>query len=427
MTVHIVTDLSYGDSGKGTTVDYLTRQASSTLVVRHNGGPQAAHNVVTDDGVHHTFSQFGSGTLAGAKTFLSRFMLVNPLNMMREAERLATVGHADVWNRTFVDENCVLITPWHVAINRLHEQRRGDSRHGSCGQGVGVTMQQTIDMADLTVRVKHIRDTDLQSRLEALRAYLEKTHKLHEGDSPEWSAIEDQELSQHLVDRYREWIDRVQTAPSERLAVMINEHEQVIFEGAQGVLLDEWYGWHPYTTWSTCTHENALTLLKDVNHLHDVVRLGVIRAVTTRHGPGPHPTEDEHLSALWDEPHNGTGKYQGVFRVGPLDLVAHRYAVKVCAGVDKIVVTHLDKSKQWLWASRYGQIRDIPLGVQGDLELQQRITDQLATVKPVLTRGDTQDLLAAVEENLGPIAITSYGPAPRDKHIYAVDSIPATR
>jgi adenylosuccinate synthase len=72
----IVVGLAFGDCGKGSLVDYLTRSIGARTVVRFNGGPQAGHNVVTPAGRHHTFSQFGSGTLAGARTLLSRFMLI---------------------------------------------------------------------------------------------------------------------------------------------------------------------------------------------------------------------------------------------------------------------------------------------------------------------------------------------------------------
>lgn len=116
----------------------------------------------------------------------------------------------------------------------------------------------------------------------------------------------------------------------------------VVFEGAQGVLLDEWHGFHPYTTWSTTTFANAEALLAESGRSCPARRLGVVRAYTTRHGPGPHMTEDRELAALLPEPHNGTGAWQGAFRVGHFDAVAHAYAVEVCGGVDALALTHLD-------------------------------------------------------------------------------------
>lgn len=430
MTIYVVTDLSYGDSGKGTTVDFLSRQGKS-VVVRHNGGPQAQHNVITDGGQHHCFAQFGSGTLAGAKTFLSRFMLINPASMINEAEHLAALGYDDVWSRTFVDEDCKLITSWHVAVNRLRELSRGNSRHGSCGQGVGVCMEQDIDRPDLTVRVKDIGSPNFAARLDELRRFLyglaadvsgpSIIAELSDAEQSNWSVLDDDTLSEHFTSRCRDWVIRPHIVRSgdPMLRLMIHGHDNIIFEGAQGVLLDEWYGFHPYTTWSTTTHENALTLLKEAHYdVEDVTRLGVIRAVTTRHGPGPHPTEDVYLTAKWLERHNGTGRWQGPMRVGHLDLVAHRYAATVCGGVDKVVVTHLDCGDEWLYCEQYNQVRDIPVGVKGDLDTQARITNIVRSCTPQLVQaGGDADLLDAIEANLGPIGIMSYGPTAHEKHI----------
>jgi adenylosuccinate synthase len=116
--------LSFGDEAKGSIVDYLCRKATNPTVVRFNGGHQAAHNVVLPDGTHHTFSQFGSGTLAGARTHLSRFMLVEPLAMEREAEHLRQIGVADPYSLLTVDEECVVVTPFHRAANRIREAAR---------------------------------------------------------------------------------------------------------------------------------------------------------------------------------------------------------------------------------------------------------------------------------------------------------------
>src|SRR5581483_6075931 len=88
-----IADLGFGDAGKGTITDFLTRELAADLIVRYNGGPQAAHNVVTPDGKHHTFAQFGSGMLLPwTRTFLSRFMLINPLNMLKEEKHLREMG-----------------------------------------------------------------------------------------------------------------------------------------------------------------------------------------------------------------------------------------------------------------------------------------------------------------------------------------------
>ena len=91
--VILVSGLGFGDEGKGSIVDYLVRTKGAEVVVRFNGGAQAGHNVVTPEGLHHTFSQFGSGTFVpGVKTHLSRFMILNPLGMIREEEHLQALA-----------------------------------------------------------------------------------------------------------------------------------------------------------------------------------------------------------------------------------------------------------------------------------------------------------------------------------------------
>src|SRR3954452_5420312 len=128
----LTVDLGFGDAGKGSIVDFLARAHAAHTVVRYNGGAQAAHRVVTSSPSprEHVFAQFGSGTLAGAATHLSRFMLLDPLAMLEEARHLAALG-SDPLQRTTIDEGAPIITPFGRAINRLRELARGSQRHGS--------------------------------------------------------------------------------------------------------------------------------------------------------------------------------------------------------------------------------------------------------------------------------------------------------
>jgi adenylosuccinate synthase len=116
----------------------------------------------------------------------------------------------------------------------------------------------------------------------------------------------------------------------------------VVFEGAQGVLLDEWAGFHPYTTWSTCTFANALALLHAHRFDGEVTRFGVLRTYLVRHGAGPFPTEDKSLDAHLPEHHNEHGPWQGHVRRGWPDALLARYAARACGGVDALALTHLD-------------------------------------------------------------------------------------
>ena len=137
----LTVDLGFGDAGKGSIVDYLARRHDAHTVVRYNGGAQAGHRVVTPGAApqEHVFAQFGSGALAGAATHLSRFMLLDPLAMMVEAQHLRELGAPDPFAHTTIDAGALVITPFQRAANRLKELARGAGRHGSCGMGIGET------------------------------------------------------------------------------------------------------------------------------------------------------------------------------------------------------------------------------------------------------------------------------------------------
>ncbi|MFI0789171.1 adenylosuccinate synthetase [Streptomyces lydicus] len=174
---------------------------------------------------------------------------------------------------------------------------------------------------------------------------------------------------------------------------------RLVLEGAQGVLLDEWHGFHPYTTWSTTTFAGAERLLAEAGRPHSALRLGVVRTCTTRHGPGPLVTEDPAPLRAQPEPHNGHGRWQGAFRAGHFDAVAHSYAVEVCGGVAALAVTHLDAPGRCGGALRtvhayrtagglQGRLRTAP---PGDLARQQRFTASLLGARPADQRSPGTD------------------------------------
>lgn len=446
----VVTDLTYGDAGKGSVVDYLARTEGATLVVRFNGGPQAAHNVITPDGRHHTFSQFGAASfLPGALTHLSRFMLVNPLLLLQEAEALAGKGVPDALDRISIDARALVITPYHQAANRLREIHRGAGRHGSCGMGIGETMADWVELGDEMLRAGDLADFDLaEKKLELMR--LRKLTQLEDiigglPDSPEVRAelttLEDEELSTAVAEFFVQFAGRIPIVPEGHLARLLREHDRVIFEGAQGVLLDEWYGFHPFTTWSTTTTANADTLLLDGRWDGEVVRLGLLRGYLTRHGAGPFVTEDSGLTDRIPDLHNGTNRWQEGFRVGYLDLVALRYALDLTGPLDGLVVSGLDRmygekdlkvARNYAYQGEPGS-RPAGLGQEGpvkriirceapDLDYQQALTDGLLACRAVyeefgeFTPDRTEEYLRLIEEALGvPVVLSSAGPTAKDK------------
>ncbi|MEZ0066488.1 adenylosuccinate synthase [Streptacidiphilus sp. MAP12-20] len=406
----VVVDLGFGDAGKGATVDRLCRAMGAHTVVRFNGGAQAAHNVVTDDGRHHTFAQFGSGSFVpGTRTHLSRFVLVDPLALAAEARHLAHLGVPDPLGALTVDRRALLTTPYHAAANRLREDARGAGGHGSCGMGIGETAAYALaHPQDAPVAGDCATPGRLLARLRLLRDRLAEQLGVGADFGP---PVED------CAAAYLAFAERVELTDEEYLPGLLRR-ERVVFEGAQGVLLDEWYGFHPFTTWSTTTFANAVALLAEAeaDAVGDALRLGVVRSYTTRHGPGPLVTEDQALDRELPEPHNATGPWQGAFRRGHFDAVAHRYALAAAGGADALAVTHLDApacSAGLRLCDSYtlegGEIRDLSIGLPGDLDRQQRLTAHLLRARPaVLLR--PASWTEAISDALGlPILMTSRG------------------
>lgn len=415
----VVVDLGFGDAGKGATVDWLCSPESGldvSAVVRFNGGAQAAHNVVAG-GRHHTFRQFGSGTFSGSRTLLSRHVLVDPYALARESEELAVLGVARPLDVVEVHRDALITTPLHRLANRAREDARGPARHGSCGTGVGETVAYALDHPD-ALRVRDCADGALVNRklvalLEHYRPLLAAGGALPAAAGP--AAIAD------MVETYLAFAQAVRIVGDERLAELAATGT-LVFEGAQGVLLDEWHGFHPHTTWSTTTPDNALQLVAEIGS--EAIVLGVTRTYSTRHGHGPFPSEAAGLEPLLPEPHNGTGRYQGDFRVGHLDLPLLRYAVQASRRIDALVVNHLDAVD----TGALGVVES-HLGVDGrplpaptaafdhDLDRQQAITEAFlgagVVTRPVSGRSAVLDEIAV---GLGrPVVLTADGPDRADR------------
>ena len=441
----ITVDLSYGDAGKGVTAEYLAATSTSAAVIRFNGGPQAEHNIVRPDGRHHTFSQFGAASfLPEVPTHLSVDMLVNPLNMFLEASHLIELGVDDIWQRTTVDQFARIVTPYHQAGNRLRELVRGNGRHGSTGQGISEAILDWMFRPDLALQAGELTCSGLAKRLEDQRR-----NKLAQmaaisapTDTPEWEMLCDQSLPKLYAEEFFEWTRLVRIVDPDYLATLAKQYDHLVFEAAQGVLLDEKRGFHPHTTWSNTTPDNARRQLEDIGFSGKVTTLGIVRSYTTRHGFGPFVTEDPALNAPLAEYFNDTGLWQGQFRIGHFDSLAHRYALAAIGGVDGLVITGLDRTEklpQWKCAVGYklpdvqdagryflldkqGVPHDIRVGRYGDKAYVTRLGQLLFQAKalysaPVDPSADS--VIEAIERELKtPVRLTSHGPTVNDKKVH---------
>jgi adenylosuccinate synthase len=197
-------------------------------------------------------------------------MLIDPLAMMREAEALNRLTD-NVWWRTTADADAVIVTPFHRALNRLRENARGEFKHGSCGRGIGVAREMHLMYGDRVLLVKDMLNSNLtMEKLYSLRdIYLEEVREHQEYDI---SVIGELDVQDILYD-YTHWpitiVDHLEPA------------ETMVFEGAQGVMLDEKHGTAPHNTWTNTTFENADTLLDEVGGT-DRMRIGCLRTYYTR-------------------------------------------------------------------------------------------------------------------------------------------------
>jgi adenylosuccinate synthase len=445
LRAYIVVDLGFGDSGKGLLTDFLVRHLKAGLVVRYNGGAQAGHNVVTTNGRHHTFSQFGSGAFnPQVKTYLSRHVVIHPSALLLEGDILQRKGVPSPFSNIRVSNQALVITPYHQAANRIREIVRATSRHGSCGVGVGEAVEDALRYPENRISAGELHNPallrrKLQSIREQKRAQITE---LCEDIFSDKLVAEEYEIFERK-DVIDIWISSVSRMDELGLIVddsvlqrWLHEAENVVFEGAQGVLLDADAGFHPYTTWSNCTSANALELIKQMKPDSEVFQIGVMRSYAMRHGPGPLPTESSDLSPIVSE-HNQYNEWQGKVRYGWFDAVLARYALSVTGGVNFLAITHMDAVphlKTWKHCVGYKDYQNVcdigaDVTISSDiltsfylpqlslLEKRSQFTQVLSRVTPVLETCEAND--ASVIQEIESITkqqvgMVSYGPSAED-------------
>lgn len=432
----IVAGLSFGDEGKGSVVDWLVRAHHARTVVRYNGGAQAAHHVVTSDGRTHCFAQLGAGTLVpGVRTFLSRFVIVDPLALAAEERALRAIGVTDAYARLRIDPACVLVTPFHRIINQMRELARGPARHGSCGMGIaearldserGNPVVRAGDMTDPPRLEKQLKLIWL-SKLDQAEQLLD-AHPDVPGLAGALADLSRRDRVAGLVEAYRGVL-----ASGVTLGDAPAPAGTVVFEGAQGVLLDRELGFWPYVTPSETTFAHAHTLIEEWGGAGACERWGVLRAYTTRHGAGPLPTEDPALGARLPDAHNREHPWQGRFRVGWFDAVAARYALRAAGGVDHLLISNLDRLASLervrictAYEDEAGLLRDIPPAggetarsarTRRLMTCRPRYQERPSWPEPGLSRAALDYIHALqADDALGwPVSAVSLGPRAEDK------------
>jgi adenylosuccinate synthase len=303
----VVIGANFGDEGKGLMTDYFVSQfKGKCTVVRFNGGAQAGHTVVTPEGKRHKFSHFGAGSLFGAPTYLSRFFLVNPILFMKELEEL------DFLPEVYVDDNCLVSTPYDMHINQMEELARGDKRHGSCGFGINETIERS-SKEEFCLKAEDLRFNIWKEKLEDI-AYDYYPQRLKELGQPN-PMFDFAKIAQVFIDF------RGRVAICDHAII---EDEDLVFEGAQGLMLDQNHKFFPHVTRSNTGFENVKTLLGEMGRTGDDTEVVyVTRSYLTRHGRGPLPTEvyKPLYKGIVDDT-NVYNEFQEDLRFGILDLLS---------------------------------------------------------------------------------------------------------
>jgi adenylosuccinate synthase len=409
----VVQGLFYGDEGKGSLTSYLTGKNGASLVVRYNGGSQACHNVVTNDGIHHAFQQIGSGTFDGADTYISEYMLFNPIAFANERIELQKkLGGKQP--KVTISPGSVIITPYHKWMNQFREIVRGKHRHGSVGAGVGEARKGQLEGGAILFRELGDEGTVAIKLMKQYTGYMNEISGILKelGNSPVLEGLENQHTLRnianvnidYLVKEYRNIFLGVE---QKMFAEVMDEHEVVIFEGAQGVMLDEVHGFAPYNTWTDCTYGNAFRLLDQIPGTVEIERVAVMRTYLTRHGAGPFVTEDKRL--LIDE-HNKESKFMGPIRYGHFDTMLGKKAINILNGVDSLALTHMDQILSG----------DVCVGYQFIPEEIEHLseTDVQFRLKPIYTHWgqDESVWVQNIQKEFRiPVKYLSFGPKSQDK------------
>jgi adenylosuccinate synthase len=328
----VVVGAQWGDEGKGKVVDYLA--SSFDYIARYAGGHNAGHTVIFDNH-RYVLQLIPSGILRPEKkAVIGAGTVVDPAALVAEVENLRKSG-IEVRGRLFLSNRAHLIFPYHREMDKASEAALGAAKIGTTSRGIGPAYEDK--MARRGIRVCDLLDADrFREKLERVIKEKDAISRATYGHPLETAGILDQylELAAHI---------RGLVADT---AVLLNraldKGESVLFEGAQGTMLDIDQGTYPFVTSSNATSGGVATGLGVApTRLTGVV--GVTKAYTTRVGAGPFPTEMPDLDA--NEVRERGNEFGAVTgrprRCGWLDLAVLRYA-KMLNGIDSLVVTKLD-------------------------------------------------------------------------------------
>ena len=336
----VVVGTQWGDEGKGKVVDWLTDHAHG--VVRFQGGHNAGHTLVIK-GVKTALQLIPSGIMRdGVACYIGNGVVVDPTHLLGEIERLEKIG-VEVRSRLFISESCPLILPFHVAVDKAREALRessGAGKIGTTGKGIGPAYEDKVAR-----RALRVQDLKHPERFGKKLRELVDLHNFALGGYLKSRPLEFQPIFDHSM-TVAEQLKPMLADVGYRIHSASRAGANILFEGAQGTLLDIDHGTYPYVTSSNCVAGNAAAGAGvGPGLLHYI--LGITKAYTTRVGSGPFPTElamdvpgtvGHHLSTIGQERGTVTGRAR---RCGWLDAAALKRSM-IINGISGVCITKLD-------------------------------------------------------------------------------------
>jgi adenylosuccinate synthase len=416
----VIVGAQWGDEGKGKIVDLLASE--SDLVCRYQGGPNAGHTIVVEDETYK-IRQIPSGIVRGKACAIGAGCVVDPDVLIGELDELEARGHTTT-GLVFISGNAHLIMPWHVALDGARERRLGKLQIGTTRRGIGPAYADKATR--IGIRVQDLLDPKiLRPKIELAVAetniWLERVYGLGAFDADE------------VVARALDQADRLGPYVADTSLLVdraLREGRRILFEGAQGTLLDLDHGTYPFVTSSSPIAAGAAVSFGiGPNRIDEVV--GVAKAYVTRVGEGPFPSEiegpaQERVRALGGEFGTVTGRQR---RCGWLDLVALRFAVRV-NGITSLALTKLDVLSTFAEipvCARYGlpdgsETDDFPAH-QSDFHHCRPVWEELPGWQSELDGDELPDAarryVSFVEEALG-VPVTLVGTGAAREHVLAL-------
>lgn len=325
--ISIVIGANYGDEGKGSTVNALAD--SNTLVIRCNGGPQMGHTVVHNN-IRHVFSNFSSGTLKGAKTYVAGTAIVNPMTFKKEYNTLKEKGFLP---KIFISENCIVSTPFDMLINQATELALKENAYGSCGLGIWETIQRN-KIEKYSFRIKDINPSHgglvyLKNILENIKNnyFQNRLVELLNGKdipTPINKAIYYDLITPFIKD-VEFFFSNINIISNEKEESFVKSYNNIIFENSQGLLLSqerEKDGEHVTPSYTGLKIPKEFIKKYNLEEDYSVDVYYCTRWYLTRHGNGPLKNEKrkEKIGDNITDFTNIKNDFQGELRFARLDI-----------------------------------------------------------------------------------------------------------